>query len=147
VETNLRFGLRLRGIKDMKESIDRIMEELGLCELRHAAVSTLSGGEAQRGALSRALLLKPEVLLLDEPTANLDPYNVELIEKVIRRLNHSRQTTINLVTHNIFQAKRLADRVALLLNGEMIETAETAAFFENPKDPRALAFVRGEMVW
>ena len=67
---------------------------------------TLSGGEAQRVALARAMILEPTALLLDEPTANLDPYNVGMIEQIVRRLNTERGTTIVLVTHNVFQAQR-----------------------------------------
>lgn len=147
VKTNLQFGLRLRGLKDGRKAVAQMLDRLGLTHLKHAPAHTLSGGEAQRVALARALVLNPEVLLLDEPTANLDPYNVELIESVIRELNCAHQVTMVLVTHNVFQARRLADRVALMLNGEIVEIAETRTFFENPQDARTRAFTRGEMVW
>jgi len=97
--------------------------------------------------LARAMVLDPEVLLLDEPSANLDPYNVGLIEEIVRSLNAAQGTTIVVVTHNIFQARRLAHRVGLLLEGQIIELAEKAAFFETPRDPRTAAFVRGDMVY
>jgi len=87
------------------------------------------------------------VLLLDEPTANLDPYNVGLIEEIVTNLNRERGTTLVLVTHNVFQAKRLAHRVALLLDDQIVEVAGVEAFFESPQDPRTAAFVRGEMVY
>jgi tungstate transport system ATP-binding protein len=93
------------------------------------------------------MVLDPEVLLLDEPTANLDPYNVGLIEGIVRSLNAAQGTTIVVVTHNIFQARRLADRVGLLLEGQIVELAAKTAFFERPQDPRTAAFVRGEMVY
>jgi ABC-type multidrug transport system fused ATPase/permease subunit len=86
---------------------------------------SLSGGERQRLAMARAFLADPSVLLLDEPTANLDPYNVSLIESIIRENNTANQTTTILVTHNIFQARRLAHRTALLLDGRIIEIADT----------------------
>jgi tungstate transport system ATP-binding protein len=108
---------------------------------------TLSGGEAQRVALARAMILQPDVLLLDEPTANLDPYNVGLIEDIVRSLNREQGTTIVLVTHNVFQAKRLAHRVALLLEGQVVEIGDVETFFQSPRDPRTAAFVRGEMVY
>jgi tungstate transport system ATP-binding protein len=108
---------------------------------------TLSGGEAQRVAVARAMVLQPDVLLLDEPTANLDPYNVGLIEDIAGRLNRERGTTLVLVTHNVFQAKRLAHRVALLLEGQIVEITGVDTFFESPRDPRTAAFVRGEMVY
>ena len=147
VTANLFFGLRLRGRSDGQKEVDEMLERFGLTALRRSPAHALSGGEAQRVALARALILKPSVLLLDEPTANLDPYNAEMIESVIRGINQTHLTTIVLVTHNIFQARRLADRVALMLNGEIVETADTQTFFENPRDSRTRRFVRGEMVW
>ncbi|MBP6805230.1 MAG: phosphate ABC transporter ATP-binding protein, partial [Chloroflexi bacterium] len=102
---------------------------------------------AQRVALARAMILQPDVLLLDEPTANLDPYNVGMIEEIVRQMNATQAMTMVLVTHNIFQAKRLAHRVALLLNGRVVETAPTDTFFNHPGDPRTAAFVRGDMVY
>jgi tungstate transport system ATP-binding protein len=147
VSSNLQFGLRIRGLRNGLGATEVMLERLGLAQLKHSAAQTLSGGEAQRVALARALILNPQVLLLDEPTANLDPYNVEMIEGVIRELNQAHQVTMVLVTHNVFQARRLADRVALMLNGEIIEIADTQTFFENPNDSRTRAFSRGEMVW
>jgi tungstate transport system ATP-binding protein len=91
-------------------------------------------------------VLSPAVLLLDEPTANLDPANVQAIECAIAEA-HQLGTRIVLVTHHLFQARRLAGRVALLLEGQIAEVAETAAFFEHPRDPRTAAFVRGEMIY
>jgi tungstate transport system ATP-binding protein len=101
----------------------------------------------QRTALARALVLEPEVLLLDEATANLDPYNVGLIEDIVRAQNRERGTTVVLVTHNVFQARRLAQRAALLLGGRLIEAGATETFFSAPADPRTAAFVRGDMVY
>lgn len=147
VAANILFGLRLRGERDGRDALNKLLEKVGLTHLARKSALTLSGGEAQRVALARALILKPQVLLLDEPTANLDPYNVELIRSVVRDLNRNQRTTIVLVTHNVFQAHRLSDRVALLLNGKIIETADTHTFFENPADARTRSFVRGDMVW
>ena len=93
------------------------------------------------------MVLRPDALLLDEPTANLDPYNVGLIEQIVARLNREHGTTIVLVTHNVYQARRLAQRVLFLLDGREIEVADTHTFFEAPKDARTGAFVRGEMVY
>jgi tungstate transport system ATP-binding protein len=87
------------------------------------------------------------VLLLDEPTANLDPANVSLIEALVREEHASRGTTIVLVTHNVFQARRLADRTMLLLGGRVVETAPTERFFEAPEAELTAAFLRGEMVY
>lgn len=147
IEANVKFGLELRGIGDTKERVQAALAEVGLDHLAHQKAHTLSGGEAQRVALARAIVLQPEVLLLDEPTANLDPYNVGLIEKIVLNLNRLHHTTLVLVTHNVFQAKRMAQRVALLLDGKVIEVSDADTFFNRPHDPRTAAFVRGEMVY
>ena len=144
---NVAYGLKLRGDKQAKERALEMLEHIGLAELANESPSTISDGEAQRVALARALLIRPEVLLLDEPTANLDPYNVALIEKMVMEVNHEVKTTIVLVTHNVFQAKRVAHRVALLLEGNVVEVNTTEEVFTNPKDPRTRAFISGEMVY
>lgn len=147
IEANVRFGLELRGQHDAKDAVIAALEEVGLAHLRHQKAKTLSGGEAQRVALARAIVLQPDVLLLDEPTANLDPYNVGLIEKIVLHLNQQKHTTLVLVTHNVFQAKRLAHRAVFMLDGKVVEVSDTEAFFNRPSDPRTAAFVRGEMVY
>jgi tungstate transport system ATP-binding protein len=101
----------------------------------------------QRVALARALVLQPDVLLLDEPTANLDPYNIKLIEQIVAQANQQQNTTTVIVTHNIFQARRLAQRVALLLNGQLVEVAAAESFFETPQRPETAAFVRGDIIY
>ena len=150
VEANIGYGLHLRGghrTTGLRRQVERALQEVGLTELAGAQARTLSGGEAQRVALARAMVLEPDALLLDEPTANLDPYNVGLIEQIVRRLNQEHGTTIVLVTHNVFQAHRLATRVALLLEGRIVEVTDTRTFFERPQDARTAAFVRGDMVY
>ena len=147
VLANVSYGLSLRGRRDSSDEIGKALEQVGLQHLVRQRARTLSGGEAQRVALARAIVLQPDVLLLDEPTANLDPYNVGLIEEIVTDLNHERGTTLVLVTHNVFQAKRLAHRVALMLEGHIVEVADAEPFFESPQDPRTAAFVRGEMVY
>ena len=142
---NVAFPLKLRG-RENDSKIADILAALDLENLRHAQANTLSGGELQRVALARALVTDPKILLLDEPTANLDPYHVDLIEKLLGKY-HAAGTTIVLVTHNIFQAKRLADRVGLMLNGQMVAVQEVKQFFDQPDDPRVEAFVNGELVY
>jgi tungstate transport system ATP-binding protein len=146
VRENVAYGLRLRGLS-LDGRVDETLERVGLTPFAHHLASKLSGGELQRAALARALVLDPEVLLLDEPTANLDPYNVGLIESIVREQNQERGTTVVLVTHNVFQARRLASRVGLLLEGKIVEVAPVEQFFEAPRDARTAAFVRGEMVY
>ena len=144
---NVRYGLRIRGISDAHQPVQSVLEEVGLAQVAQQRARTLSGGEAQRVALARALVISPEVLLLDEPTANLDPYNISLIENIIRRRHQDQGMSLVLVTHNVFQARRLADRTVFLLDGKIIEVADTVQFFNQPSDPRTQAFVRGEMVY
>jgi tungstate transport system ATP-binding protein len=147
VQANVSYGLGLRGRREASGEIERALEQVGLQYLVRQRARTLSGGEAQRVALARAIVLQPDVLLLDEPTANLDPYNVRLIEEIVTNLNREQGTTLVLVTHNVFQAKRLAQRVALMLESQIVEVAGVESFFESPQDPRTAAFVRGEMVY
>lgn len=147
VRQNVAFGLRLRGQRDGHAAIDRALELVGLADVAHQRARTLSGGEAQRVALARAMVIRPQVLLLDEPTANLDPYNVGLIEDIVQQINHEQGGTVVLVTHNVFQAQRLAHRVGLLLEGNLVEVGPAADFFGAPRDPRTAAFVQGRMVY
>ncbi len=147
VENNVAYGLRLRGLRDCHAEVRAVLGRLGLGKLHRAQARSLSSGEAQRVALARAIVLQPAVLLLDEPSANLDPYNIGLIEDMLREIHQAGRTTVLLVTHNIFQAKRLAQRTALMLEGRIIEISPTSEFFENPRDRRTRAFVNGEMIY
>jgi len=148
VYDNISYGLRFRRTAQAEISarVSEALRALYLCDLRDRNALTLSGGEAQRVALARILVYRPDLLLLDEPTANLDPYNVSIIEEVLREANRA-GTTIIIVTHNIFQAKRLTRRVAFLLSGELVEIADTRTFFEQPGDKRTSQFIRGEMIY
>lgn len=147
VRRNVGFGLRLRGERDGRTQEDAALAAVGLTHLAETRARTLSGGEAQRVALARALVLEPEVLLLDEPTANLDPANVRSIEQIIAAANRERSTTIVLVTHNVWQARRLAQRVAFLYDGELLEVALAPDFFDHPQHPQTAAFLSGDMVY
>ncbi|MEA3337581.1 MAG: phosphate ABC transporter ATP-binding protein [Chloroflexota bacterium] len=147
VKANVCYGLRLRGNRNGTQMVDAALTQVGLADYQTRSAKTLSGGEAQRVALARAMVLQPQVMLLDEPTANLDPHNVGLIENIVKDINRESGTTIVLVTHNVFQAKRLAHRVVFMLNGNIVEINETKRFFETPDDPRTAAFIKGEMVF
>jgi tungstate transport system ATP-binding protein len=144
---NVNYGVRLRGNRNNHHEIEGALQQVGLDGFSRQRARTLSGGEAQRVALARAMVLQPQVLLLDEPTANLDPYNVGLIEEIVKQLNKHNGVTLVLVTHNVFQARRLADRVVFMLEGCVVEVADTEKFFEEPRDARTKAFVNGEMVY
>jgi len=147
VRYNVEYGLRLRGQGNGRQVAERMLERLGLLSLASRSVHTLSGGQRQLVALARALVVESKILLLDEPTANLDPASVALVESVITGENQNRGMTVICATHHLFQARRVAHRTGLILNGEMVEMGPTKQFFEFPIDPRTAAFVRGEMVY
>jgi tungstate transport system ATP-binding protein len=148
VRTNVQYGLKLRGtVRQSSHKVDKLLHRLGLERLADQSASTLSGGQVQLVALARALAVEPSILLLDEPTANLDPAHVALVEQTIIEDQQERGTTVIWTTHNLFQARRVAQRVGLLLNGQLIETASTQEFFESPSDPRTADFVLGKMIY
>jgi len=142
---NVSYGCRVRG-NHSRTALGQLMGRLDLTELADAPAADLSGGETQRVAMARALAVEPEVLLLDEPTANLDPYTLTVVERTIQQLRSEAACALVVVTHNVFQAQRLADRVVMLHGGRLIEVAEAGDFFDHPRDPRSAAFVRGELV-
>ncbi len=146
---NVAYGLRVRGIDKMiiEKKVSGALNIMGLPGMEQQKARTLSAGEAQRMAFARAMVYDPEVLLLDEPTANLDPANVAKIEEIIKRIRSERRTTIVIATHNIPQVKRIADRVGILLNGELIEVNSKEGIFTAPNDARSAAFLKGEMIY
>jgi tungstate transport system ATP-binding protein len=147
VRANVEYGLRLRGLRREAARVQTAIDQLGLTPLAPRDARSLSGGETQLMALARALVLEPEVLLLDEPTAHLDPARVTLVEGAVRDFRSRHAATVVWATHQLFQARRVADRVALLLDGRLVEAAGAAQFFTAPADPRTAAFVRGEMIY
>jgi len=144
---NISYGLKIRKNANGRKTVAGIIEQLGLDELSKSPASSLSGGEAQRVALARALVLQPDILLLDEPTSNLDPYNIKIIEEIVREKNEESGLTVVIVTHNIFQARRMSHRVGLLLGGKLVEVNGTETFFTNPQRKETAAFVRGDIIY
>ena len=106
----------------------------------------LSGGEQQRLALARAWALEPEVLFLDEPTASLDPAATRAVEELVQSIHRS-GTKIVMTTHDLGQARRLADQILFLNHGRLIEAGPAAPFFAGPATPEAAAFLKGELTW
>lgn len=148
VMRNATYGLRVRGYPEHQARglVSPILDTVGLTEMADRPAHTLSGGEVQRLAFARATVLKPELLLLDEFTANLDPANIALLEKGVRQYRDG-GGTVMMVTHNLAQGKRLADRVCLLLGGRLVEAGPSQKFFESPETTQGKEFLNGTMVW
>ncbi len=149
VRENIRYPLDLSGM-DRRASdalVEEIAKKTGLSDKLVRNSYKLSGGEAQRMSLARALVTKPQLLVLDEPTANLDPKNVTILEELIRSANEEQGITVLLVTHNMFQAKRLAHNLALLIDGKMDAIGERDLFFSEAADEKIRRFISGEMVY
>jgi len=131
VFNNIAYGLKMRKISKaaVKEEVEKVLELVKLKGFEKRAARKLSGGEQQRVALARALVLRTKLLLLDEPTANLDPKNASILEEVILKVNRELKTTIVLATHNMFEAKTLPHRVALINSGKITEVGSAADIF------------------
>ena len=150
IRDNVAAGLQILGrLKPSAKETDRIVEdslrkaalwdEVG-DRLRESAVA-LSGGQQQRLCIARARATRPAVLLLDEPTASLDPLSTQKVEELVYELR--RDMTVVIVTHNMQQAARVSDRTAFMLSGELIELSDTNALFTTPSDPRTEAYITG----
>jgi tungstate transport system ATP-binding protein len=143
VYDNIGYGLRFRGIdrQVMHERIEEALEVIGLAGFEKRRAKTLSGGEMQRVALARAMVTRPDVLLLDEPTANLDPIATEKIEELIHHYNREYGTTVVMSTHDMLQGQRLADRIAVMMQGIFSQTGTPKAVFSTPKNKEVARFV------
>ena len=149
IRDNVAAGLRAQPQPPSRKLVDEIVERA----LREAALweevkdrlktsaTRISGGQQQRLCIARALATTPHVLLLDEPTASLDPISTQKVEELVYELR--RTMTVVIVTHNMQQAARVSDRTVFMLSGEMVETAATRVLFTAPTDPRTEAYITG----
>jgi tungstate transport system ATP-binding protein len=142
---NIRYALDLVGVRGAEADarIAEALDEVGLRALAARSARVLSGGEQQKLAFARVWALRPEVLFLDEPTASLDPAAARSVEQIIGDI-HARGTTIVMTTHNLVQAKRLADDVLFLHAGRVTERTPAREFFITPRSTEAAAFLEGE---
>ncbi len=145
---NITYGLKWRGIgkSNIRQKVGSILDMVGLSDYKNRNARTLSGGEVQRVAIARAIAIEPEVLLLDEPTANLDPVSTSRIEELITNITHRYNTTIIMATHDMSQGQRLADRAAVLLEGEIQQTGEWREVFNSPRNREVANFVGVENI-
>lgn len=145
---NITHALALAGVvrAERRQRALAALSMVGLEAAVNRSARVLSGGEQQRVALARAWALAPDVLLLDEPTANLDPAATRQVEQIIQSI-HDAGTKVIMTTHDLGQARRMGDEIVLLANGRLLEHASAASFFLAPLSPEAAAFIRGELPW
>ncbi len=146
VAANVDFAMRARGVSDEAKR-DEILARVGLAGMERQPARRLSGGEQQRLQLARALATTPRVLLLDEPTASLDPTSTAAIELLVRDAAIHRGVKVIFVTHDIGQARRLADDVVFLAGGRVLESGVADRFFDEPRTREAAAYLKGHLVF
>lgn len=145
VKANLEFALGLRPLSDRRSRLRQALDDAGLTEFANRPARVLSGGEQQRLALARALILRPKVLFLDEPTANLDPASTLIIEQAISKVRRAGMKVI-LVTHDPHQAHRMAEEIVFLHAGKIAEHTPAEAFFDRPQSSAARAYLAGDIL-
>ena len=141
---NMQFVLEKKN-KISNLQITNLLQRVGLDIYKYKPARLLSGGEQQRLSLARALLINPSLLLLDEPTANLDPYSLNLIEEIILDENKKGKTII-LTTHDMGQAKRLAKEILFFNKGKLLEQTKAINFFKKPKTKEAQSYINGKIL-
>ena len=148
VYDNIAYGLKWRGVssRQIHEKVNGILAIVGLTEYKNRNARTLSGGEVQRVAIARAIAIEPEVLLLDEPTANLDPISASRIEELIAGIIKRDAITVIMATHDMSQGQRLADRISVLVNGEIVQTGSSREIFTSPRNREVAEFVGMENI-
>jgi tungstate transport system ATP-binding protein len=134
VAENVAFGLKFRGADktEIPQRVKSALDLVGLAGFEERRAVTLSGGEMQRVAIARAMVTDPEVLLLDEPTANLDPISSEIIEDLLIRINSELHTTILFSTHDMIQGQRLAHRIGVIMDGSLAQVGTLHEIFYQP---------------
>jgi tungstate transport system ATP-binding protein len=144
---NVTYALKVHGLPrpQRRPRAEEALADAGLDALARRPARVLSGGEQQRLALARAWATRPEVLFLDEPTANLDPAGAHAVERMVAAIK-ARGTKIVLTTHDLGQARRLADEVVFLHRGRLVERSPAQRFFDQPESEQARAFLSGELV-
>lgn len=148
VAANVAYALVGRGIGSAERHgrVEAVLRRTGLTAKANLPARVLSGGEQQRLALARAWALRPQVLFLDEPTANLDPAATLAIEALILEIEAS-GTKIVMTTHDLGQARRLGEEILFLCEGQLVERKSAEAFFSHPHSPQAVAFIGGHLTW
>jgi len=148
VAGNIDYALKLLGLdaRERRRRVDDILGRTGLRRLADHPARVLSGGEQQRLALARVWAREPEVLFLDEPTANLDPSATHRVEEIVGAI-HDAGTRIIMTTHDLGQARRMADEVVFMHRGRIFEHRDADAFFAGPENDLAQAFLKGELLW
>ncbi|MHB8164592.1 MAG: ABC transporter ATP-binding protein [Methanoregula sp.] len=143
VAENVAFGLKFRGTDtaQIAQRVRSALELVGLPGFEERRAVTLSGGEMQRVAIARAMVTEPEVLLLDEPTANLDPVSTEIIEDLLVKINSRMHTTILFSTHDMIQGQRLAHRMGVIMNGRLAQVGSLHEIFYQPEGKEVARFV------
>ena len=150
IRDNVVAGVRAHRMaerRDLPSVAERYLREVGLwsavADRTGESPFRLSGGQQQLLCLARALAVEPDVLLLDEPTSSLDPITTEMVEDLLRQL--ASRLTIVIVTHNLAQARRVADTTAFLYNGRLVEAGDTKTIFEDPAEPETVSYVSGRI--
>jgi tungstate transport system ATP-binding protein len=145
---NVTYGLKLAQVPraERDRRAREVLDAVGLTSVADRPARVLSGGEQQKLALARAWALAPEVLFLDEPTANLDPGATREVERIVDQI-HGTGTKIVMTTHNLGQARRLADEILFISGGRLADHAPVERFFAEPSTAEAAAFIKGELPW
>lgn len=141
VYNNVAYGLKIRGIKSPKFEVEKALSIAGLSKIKNQSALTLSGGEAQRAAIARALVLRPEVLFLDEPTADLDPLSKKIIENIIPAINREYGATIIIALHDLLAGERLSNRLIMMMDGKIVQEGLPEEIFDRPNSSHTARFV------